>query len=162
MKYQLEKISDPGVVLRTFDFGDETPPDISHKDLIWVEYVPPPPPTLEQEKEWRNQYVNSQRLMANQTYFTFQGKQIACDQLSRSDIDGVAGEIALTGAFPDGFPGAWKATDNSYVLLPTVDDFKSMYSAMTAQGAANFIHAQTLKAAIEAATTVEEVKAVVW
>jgi hypothetical protein len=74
----------------------------------------------------------------------------------------VANSIALTGAFPAGFPGAWKATDNSYVMLPDTDAFKAMHASMTAQGTANFIHAQTLKTALAAATTEEQVSAIVW
>lgn len=110
----------------------------------------------------KNADINNWRSVANTSSFTHQGKQIACDALSRSDIDGVAGSIALTGAFPADFPGAWKAIDNSYVLLPTVDDFKALYAAMTAQGTANFLHAQALKTATAAATTQAELNAIVW
>lgn len=106
--------------------------------------------------------INQWRAAANKTFFTYSGKQIACDDLSRSDIDAVAGSISLTGSFPAGFPGAWKAMDNSYIMLPDIDAFKSMYAAMTAQGTTNFGHSQSLKAAVAAAQTVAEVNAVVW
>jgi hypothetical protein len=87
---------------------------------------------------------------------------IACDALSRSDIDAVAGSISLNGAFPAGFPGAWKAIDNTYIVLANVDAFKAMYASMTNQGTINFGQSQALKTALAAATTVQEVNAIAW
>lgn len=113
-------------------------------------------------KTSKNLQINLWRAAANQSYFTYAGKQIACDALSRSDIDALANSIALTGGFPVGFPGAWKAMDNSYVAIPDVDAFKAMHAAMTLQGTVNFGHSQTLKAALAAATTVEQIEAIVW
>ena len=117
---------------------------------------------LAQAKVSKNQQINEWRAAANQTYFTHQDKQIACDQLSRSDIDAVAANISLTGGFPVGFPGGWKAKDNTYVVLANIDAFKDMYASMTAQGAANFTKSQSLKAAVTAATTAEQINAIVW
>lgn len=110
----------------------------------------------------KNQEINMWRATANQSYFTHGGKQIACDSLSRSDIDAVAGSVSLTNAFPAGFPNAWKALDNTYVSLPDVDSFKAMYASMTLQGTINFGRAQTLKTALAAAITVEQVNAITW
>ena len=110
----------------------------------------------------KNKQINEWRAAANQTYFTHQDKQIACDQLSRSDIDAVAANISLTGGFPVGFPGGWKAKDNTYVVLANIDAFKDMYASMTAQGAANFTKSQSLKAAVTAATSAEQINAIVW
>lgn len=128
-------------------------------DGVWSA---PPGPTLAEIKTAKNTQINLWRATANQTYFTHGGKQIACDQLSRSDIDAVANSIALTGAFPAGFPGAWKAVDNTYIMLPDVAAFKGMHASMTAQGTINFGHSQTLKATVAAATTAEQVNEVVW
>jgi len=113
-------------------------------------------------KAVKNTEINLWRGQANSSTFTHLGKVIACDALSRSDIDGVAGSISLTGAFPVGFPGAWKAVDNSYLMLPTIQAFKDLYASMTAQGAVNFARAQTLKAALAAATTQAAIDAIVW
>ena len=113
-------------------------------------------------KTAKNLQINEWRAQANQSHFTHTGKQIACDALSRSDIDAVANAIALTGSYPAGFPGAWKAMDNSYIMLPTVDDFKAMFASMTLQGTINFGHSQDLKTALAAATTVEQIDAIVW
>lgn len=110
----------------------------------------------------KNNQINTWRAEANQTYFTHQGKRIACDQLSRSDIDAVAANISLTGAFPAGFPGAWKAIDNTYIMLPNIAAFKLMYESMTLQGTTNFGQSQSLKATLAAATTVEQINAIIW
>lgn len=117
---------------------------------------------LGQAKAAKNNQINEWRSEANQTYFTHLGKQVACDALSRSDIDAVAGSISLTGAFPAGFPGAWKAMDNSYIVLANINAFKDMYSSMTLQGTVNFGHSQTLKADLAAATTLAQVNALTW
>ncbi len=113
-------------------------------------------------KTSKNTEINEARGTANQSTFPHNGKHIACDMLSRSDIDAVANHIALMGTFPDDFPGAWKATDNSYIVLANVDAFKSLYASMTAQGTANFTHSQQLKATLAAASTIEAINAIVW
>lgn len=113
-------------------------------------------------KQAKNVEINAWRAGANLSTFEHAGKQIACDELSRSDIDGVANHIALFGAFPKGFPGGWKATDNSMIPLVDLDAFKAMYASMTAQGTANFNHAQELKTRLALAVTPHEVAAVEW
>ena len=110
----------------------------------------------------KNAQINLWRASANQTVFPHLGKNIACDALSRSDIDAVAGSVSLTGAFPVGFPGAWKYTDNTYLMLPDVQAFKEMYASMTQAGTVNFARSQTLKTALAAATTLAEVNALSW
>lgn len=113
-------------------------------------------------KTARNDYVNQQRDLANTSRFPFNGKFVAVDDLSFRDITSTAGHIALFGVFPPDFPGGWKFTDNTFVAMPAVADFKLMYAAMTAQGTANFKKAQELKARISQATTVEAVSAISW
>lgn len=117
---------------------------------------------LASAKLQKNLQINKWRAEANQTSFTHLGKQIACDSLSRSDIDAVAGSVSLNGAFPVGFPNAWKAMDNTYLSLPDIDSFKAMYTSMTLQGTINFGKSQTLKTALTNATTIEEVQALAW
>ena len=152
--------------------GTRYPPQFPPEEIEWLTWAadPPPEPKTAEEiaaelasaKEAKNRLINQWRMTANQTSFTHLGKTIACDALSRADIDAVAGSIALTDAFPAGFPNAWKATDNSYLMLPDVAAFKSMYASMTLQGTINFGHSQALKAALAAATTIEQVEAITW
>lgn len=118
------------------------------------------PCTLDDLKAAKNAAINAARLKANQSYFTFAGKQIATDPLSRSDIDGAHGIIVATGALPPGWPGGWKAMDNTICPIPDVPTWLAFYGAMVAQGTANFAHAQALKAQLAAATTPAEVEAV--
>jgi hypothetical protein len=119
-------------------------------------------PNIPALKGAKNAEINEARASANQTSFPFFGKQIACDALSRSDIDAVANSVSLGGNFPEGFPMAWKAVDNTYISIPDVAAFTEMYAAMVAQGTANFNKSQTLKAALAAATTKEAIAAIVW
>jgi len=110
----------------------------------------------------KNGQIDAWRAEANFSTFPHAGKQIACDALSRSDIDGVANHIALFDAFPAGWPGGWKATDKTMLPLVDVDAFRAMYASMTAQGTENFNHSQELKAQLAAASTPEEIAAIQW
>jgi len=119
-------------------------------------------PKIDELREAKNEEINAARAAANLSTFPHEGKRFACDSLSRSDIDGVANHIALFEGFPEGFPGVWKAVDNTMLPLVDVDAFRAMYASMTAQGAENFNHSQELKAALAAAGTPEEIAAIQW
>lgn len=113
-------------------------------------------------KAEKNEEINAARLAANRSTFSFAGKLIACDELSRSDIDGVNGYVAITGELPPNWPGAWKAVDNTYVPISTVVVWRSFYSAMVAAGNAHFAKSQALKEALAAATTEAQIRAISW
>lgn len=119
-------------------------------------------PTLDQLKDAKNGAINGARLAANFTTFAHAGKVFSCDALSRSDIDGTNGVITLTGGFPPNWPGGWKAVDNTYIPITTREQWEAFYLSMCATGAVNFAHSQTLKAALGAATTAEQVAAISW
>lgn len=106
--------------------------------------------------------INQGRATANMGQFTYLGKQIACDRLSRSDIDAVNGELALTGTFPAGWPGGWKCVDNTYVVIADKATWVAFYQAMTAQGTSNFLYAQSLKQQVVLATTATEIENITW
>lgn len=122
----------------------------------------PPASTLDELKAAKNADINAARLKANRSTFTHAGKEFACDELSRSDIDGANGMITNLGAMPPGWPGGWKAVDNTVLPIAAVADWKAFYGSMFASGNANFIHAQDLKTALAAATTAAQVAAIVW
>lgn len=122
----------------------------------------PPAPTLADLKANKNADINTERGKANSTSFEHDGKAFACDALSRGDIDGVNGFVAITGALPPGFPCAWKAIDNSYLTIPDVAAWTAFYGSMIAAGALNFAHAQELKATLAAAQTPEAIAAITW
>lgn len=122
----------------------------------------PPALTLGDLQSAKNGEINAARAAANTGTFAHGGKAFSCDQLSRSDIDGVNGYVAIYDALPPAFPGAWKAADNSWTPIADVEAWKTFYSAMVAQGAANFAHAQELKTRLAAAATAKDIAAIAW
>lgn len=117
---------------------------------------------LEAARAEKNAAINAARLAANFSTFTHAGKVFACDQLSRSDIDGTNGYVALHGALPAGWPGGWKAVDNTFYPIADVEAWKAFYGSMFAAGNVNFAHAQALKQALAAAQTIQDVEAIQW
>jgi hypothetical protein len=99
----------------------------------------------------KNNEINAARLAANFSSFPFAGKQVACDQLSRSDIDAVNGIVAITNALPPNWVGGWRAMDGSIIPLPNLAAWVSFYAAMVQQGTLNFVKSQTLKTQLQAA-----------
>lgn len=165
---EVDNVSTPDIVDGTFTFVANqigmhtiTIGAVRHKvKTVHIEVTPVS--TLSSAKAAKNAQINEWRLEATFTTFTHAGKVISCDQLSRSDIDGTNGHVSLLGSFPSGWPGGWKAIDNTYTPITTVEEWKDFYSSLTAQGTANFNHAQALKAQLAAATTLEEVEAITW
>lgn len=136
--------------------GQTTVRDMTEEELIRCA------PKIDELRAAKNEEINAARAAANLSTFPHEGKRFACDSLSRSDIDGVANHIALFEGFPEGFPGVWKAVDNTMLPLADVDAFRAMYASMTAQGAENFNHSQELKAALAEATTPEAIAEIQW
>jgi hypothetical protein len=122
----------------------------------------PTPPTLAELKASKNTEINVARLTANRSTFAHAGKVFSCDELSRGDIESTNGFISLNGILPPGWPGGWKAVDNTYTAIVDIAAWKSFYASMFSSGMTNFAHAQTLKAQLAAATTANEVAAIVW
>lgn len=126
----------------------------------------PPPLPFDVQQANKRAEIDRAWASANMTTFEYGDYVVGCDQIDRMNIDGVAGHIALFNAFPDGFPGVWKARDRNGVtaLIPmeSVGAFRTMYAAMTAQGAANFTYAQLLKDQISGASSSEELQAIAW
>lgn len=138
------------------------PEDIEADESYSAVAPSPTAPTLAELKAAKNAAINAARAAANTGTFTHGGKTFSCAPLSRGDIDGMNGYVALFAALPSVFPGAWKAVDNTYLTIADVPAWKAFYSAMVLQGAANFAHAQDLKAKLQAATTAAAVAAIAW
>lgn len=144
----------------TITFGESmTPQQCAAVQAVFDAHAAPS--DLDDLKSAKNAQINAARATANTGTFAHGGKTFSCDHLSRSDIDGVNGYAALYGALPPGFPGAWKAVDNTYLPIADLDAWKAFYAAMVSQGAANFAHAQDLKTQLAAATTPEAVAAII-
>lgn len=121
-----------------------------------------PPKTLNELKLEKNAQINQWRAEVNTSTFTHAGKAFACDALSRSDIDAVNGRVATRGSFPNNWVGGWKAIDNTILVIDTIAKWNDFYDSMVNQGTVNFAHSQALKAALLAASTEQEVAAIVW
>jgi hypothetical protein len=106
--------------------------------------------------------INAARLLANQSYFDFADKQIACDEVSMLDIQCINAEVCLTRKIPSTFPGYWKARDNTYTSIPDVATWTLFIQAMVTRGAAHFAHAQKLKSDLAVAATPAQVEAISW
>lgn len=124
---------------------------------VWIETA-----SLAELKVRKNEEINAARLAVNRSTFTYQGKLIACDELSRSDIDAINGIVAVTQSLPPNWVGGWKAVDNTYVVISTVLQWINFYGAMVAQGSSNFAHAQQLKATLLAAQDAAAVAQIKW
>ncbi len=133
---------------------------ISDEDLVVNFVVQSRAGALELARARKREAINASRDAANQTFFVFDGRQVAVDPLSQRDIDKVAMWVARFGAFPPYFPMAWKAKDNTYIPLPNTDAWDAFIGAMVMQGTVNFGRSQSLKAQLDAATTLEQISAV--
>lgn len=169
MTYQLNPHC-PGVILtegfmQTFIPEDPQSP-LWQAYLAWLDAgnapAVGPGNSIEDHRARKNAEINAARLAANSSSFSHDGHVFACDALSRGDIDGTTNTIMLTGSFPQPWPGFWKAIDNSFYPITTLEDWRAFYASMGAQGAANFAKSQQLKQALAAAATIEEIDAIKW
>ena len=129
----------------------------SNEHMAWVDVR-----NIDELRQAKNAEINAARLAANRGTFTFAGRSISCDELARSDIDGVNGFVVLNGQLPPGWVGGWKAIDNSFVEINDVPTWCAFYTAMIAQGQANFAHAQALKAQLAQAASFDEIELIAW
>lgn len=123
-----------------------------------------PPLTLEEAKSDQIGvlYAAYQAAISQPVSFKTEGrvsKTFQADPGSQDVLTKAAQGYSLAGSVPAGF--FWVAADNTRVPF-TLDDLKGLYAAMLAQGWTAFQHLQGQKAAVNAATTVAQVKAVTW
>lgn len=94
----------------------------------------------------KREEINAARQVADLGTFEFDGLQISRDEASQRAIAAVNGEVALTGSLPRGWPGGWKAVDNTLATINCLAHWEAFYSAFVAAGTANHQRAQELKA----------------
>lgn len=140
----------------------QPPRPTAHHTWDWQSKAWLDPRTLADLKRAKALEINQARERANFTTFPHAGKLIVCDTLSRSDIDGTNGYVALHGALPPGWPGGWKALDNSYTPIADVAGWKAFYDSMYLQGQANFAQSQQLKSQLADASTPEQIALITW
>lgn len=157
----------PGCTYRklTENIGWGARPSESHK-LLWPAEAPAPgwveTLTLEQLKLRKRAEITAQRLRADADHFVYLEKAIRTADKDMIDLFCTNGYIALFGEFDADWPGGWKAIDDSYLIISTIDEWKAFYRVMYRTGIANFRKSQELKARIDAATTSGEVEAIQW
>jgi len=153
----------PKSILEGYQILDTSCPEDLDINAYWVQAgsIVPRPAKLPNEaelitlKDYKRAEINSSWDSADNSTFSWSNKSFNCDAQAKNSINGVATNILLIGTFPENFPGAWKCADNTFVMMDTVEKFKSFYAAMTKQGTLNFIHAQDLKQQLEAITSVD-------
>lgn len=129
----------------------------------WVEgEAPLPVESLESAKARKNTAI-TQRRVSEDMRFPHGGKWFQADLAAWKQISGIHGWVSAMNSLPPGFPGQWKAEDNTHLAISDVAAWWQFYGAVLARGSANFMHSEALKAQLSAATTVAEVEAVpVW
>lgn len=125
--------------------------------MAWVEAR-----DLQVMRQEKRAEIGRWRAQQDRLGFLFDGHRVACDPDSRGYIDAVNGEVALTGALPQDFPGFWRADDNTAIPITDAGRWRQFYQAMVAQGAANFRRSTELKARLDRAQTAEEVDLITW
>ena len=119
----------------------------------------------------KTQEITAARLKADAGHFTYSytdsngdvvEKDIRTGDKDMVDLLTTNSYITLFGDFDEDWPGGWKAIDNTYVVISTVDQWKDFFKCMYKTGITNFKKSQQLKAQIEAATTAEEVASINW
>lgn len=115
-------------------------------------------------RKHKGEQINQWREAANNTWFPYKGKRFACDKLSRSDIEGTQGQIMNRGEIPDPsvWAGGWKAIDNTFITINTVEEWHAFYEAMFVQGAKNFAKSQYLKQVVASTGTIQEILNLTW
>lgn len=118
--------------------------------------------SLAEIKARKRAEITQAKIAANADHFTFSGKQISVDDSSFREMHSTNGYVSLNQQLPAGWPGGWKAVDNTYVVIPDAAAWATFYGAMVSAGIANFNKSQSLKAAIDSAQTIEAVQSIHW
>lgn len=92
--------------------------------------------------------INEDWVNSNQTTFEYAGKTFSYDAFSKEQINWTNGYVALNNALPEGWVGGWKANDNTFVPITTVEQWKDFYAAIGVTGIGNFMRAQSLKSKV--------------
>jgi hypothetical protein len=119
-------------------------------------------PNLKLVRAAKNVQIDAALVAANQSGFTYGNSKIATDSLSRSHMDAINGFVALFDKMPLSWDGIWKTEVGTTLSVPNAVAWKNFYSAMVTQLHTNFVKAEGLKAALAAATTIQQVEAITW
>lgn len=132
-------ISDLGFVQAAIDIWIDF--DTKHNDPFGTM-------TVEEYADYKRKVINDWRNSANYSHFLFNDKKISSDSASLDIINGINGELVVTGSLPASFSMSWKAIDNSFVSIPDVSTWKALYQTMVDHFINNFNHSEVLKGQI--------------
>ena len=121
--------------------------------------IEPSPLAIEDVKSKRKHYINVQRHLAIDSGIQYNGNTYDSTQPSRDNLAGVYTGINNGYSLPVGF--SWRTTDDITVPF-AVADVNAMSHIMLDHVNYQFGKSWTLKAAIDACTTEEEVNAIDW
>lgn len=130
---------------------------VANGELQWVETAP-----LAELKARKAAEITAQRLAADADHFTYNGLSIRTADKDMLDMLIAHARIIMGDGMPPNWPGGWKAIENSYVPISSIEEWRPFFIAMYDTGIANFNRSQQLKARINSATTPEEVAAISW
>jgi len=119
----------------------------------------PPAPTLADAKKSKNSEINTDRASALVAGMTYDGHTWQTDPDTRANLSGVVAGVAAGLPLPSGF--SWRTSDNVDVPMDA-DGVKAFGAAMLAWVNSIYQHSWDLKNTVEAATTADEVTAIVW
>ena len=137
-----------------------TPTSVLHwqgGSFVWKETA-----TLDEIKAAKSAEITRDRIATDSDRFVYQGLSIRTADKDIFDLLIADARISKGQGMPPNWPGGWKAIENSYVLINTVDEWNAFFIAMYDAGISNFNRSQQLKAQVSAATTAAEVTAIQW
>jgi hypothetical protein len=166
---------DNGSVAELFD-TDAKITDLFAPGLVWIEipegsyvttgwsysdgsFSAPSSPTLNDAKIAQTAILVADYNAAIQQPVSYMGTTFQADSDSQTKVIQVLAAMTPAGATPAGF--YWVDAANDHVAM-TLAQVQGLSQAMMAQGWAAFQHLQARKAAVNAATTIPDVQAVVW
>lgn len=155
---------EPVLLEAPIDWRGPTPTSVLHcieGAVVWVETA-----SLAEIKAAKSAEITRERIATDSDHFTYQGQGGQSLSIRTADKDMfdllIADARISKGGMPPNWPGGWKAIENSYVPISTVEQWNAFFIAMYDAGIDNFNHSQQLKARISAATTPEQVAAIHW
>ena len=113
--------------------------------------------TVEKEKQKADKDINLDRAAALDTGFTWNGNTFDADNLSRTNLAGYVAMVDANISLPANF--TWRDIDNNDVVL-TDETIKDFATAMNTFVNDTYVTSWERKASVQAATTIEEVRAI--
>lgn len=117
---------------------------------------PPPPPTLAQLKTVKGYQINTDRDRAIAGAVTYLDVPFDCDDRSRTNLTGAITAFKAGVPVPQNF--VWRSADNRNIPM-ALDDLVGLAAAMLAHVNSIYTLSWSRKAALEAASTPEDIEA---